>query len=107
MENKTRQRVLQIRRRARQLQKKRENTQMALLSVLCICLTGQIAVLIHATRTPGICTVAAGYGAVLLQNGADAYVVVAVAAFMLGMALAVAGIRWKKRCKNQDETRGV
>ena len=64
-----------------------------------------IGALLSTVQTPGIVSVAEGYGAVLLRDGAGAYVVLGVTAFVLGMTVTVLCIRLKNKSTNRtDET---
>ena len=64
-----------------------------------------IGALLKSVQMPGIVSVAEGYGAVLLRNGAGSYVVLGIAAFVIGVAVTVLCIRLKNKSTNHtDET---
>ena len=48
-------------------------------------------------QEPGISSVAEGYGAVLLRNGADLYVTIGIAAFAAGVVMTIICIRYRKK----------
>ena len=101
MAGKTETRIREIRSRTRQHRKRYE---IRLLSFLMLCslflLTG-IGVLFRRVQTPGIAAVADGYGGVLLRDGAGAYVVIGIAAFVAGVALTAICIRLKSKSANR------
>ena len=69
-------------------------------------LTGTI-LLLRDVQSPGVASVADGYGAVLLRDGAGAYVVVGLLAFALGVLATLLCVRMKnsaaKRMQIDDE----
>lgn len=104
---KTETRMREIRCRTRQY---RERYEARLFSCLTLCslflLTG-IGVLFRTVQTPGIPAVANGYGAVLLRDGAGAYVIVGIVAFVIGVSVTVLCIRLKNKSTNRtDRTEG-
>lgn len=72
----------------------------ASLSLLLICGMG---LLTKGAQTPGIATVHAGYGAVLIHSGVSAYVVVGIIAFAVGVMLSVLCIRLRDRHHNHSD----
>ena len=60
-----------------------------------------MGILLGNTQVAGISSVAEGYGAVLLRSGAGLYVIVGVAAFVVGMTLTVICIRCRKNSGNR------
>ena len=73
-----------------------------------LLLTGTI-LLLNGAQSPGVAAVADGYGAVLLRDGAGAYVVVGLLAFALGVLATVLCVRMKdgaaERMQIDDEER--
>ena len=65
---------------------------LAACSLLLLCC---IALLLNGEQSPGVAAVADGYGAVLLRDGAGAYVVVGLLAFALGVLATVLCVRMK------------
>lgn len=97
MTGKTETRMREIRSRTRQYRKRYETRRLFCLALCSLFLLTAIGVLFRSVQTPGAAAVADGYGAVLLRDGAGAYVVVGIAAFAAGVALTVICIRLKKR----------
>ena len=108
MTGKSETRMREIRTRTQQYRKRYETR---LLSCLIICsmflLTG-IGILFRHLQAPGIVAVANGYGAVLLRDGAGAYVVIGLLAFVIGVSATVLCIRLKNKSTNNrtDRTEG-
>ena len=71
-----------------------------------LLLTGAI-LLLRDVQSPGVASVADGYGAVLLRDGAGAYVVVGLLTFALGVLATLLCVRMKnsaaKRMQIDDE----
>ena len=97
MTGKTETRMREIRCRTRQYRKRYEARLLSCLTVCSLFLLAGIGVLFRSVQTPGIVSVAEGYGAVLLRSGAGAYVIVGIAAFAVGVALTVFCIRLKNK----------
>ncbi len=97
MTGKTETRMREIRSRTRQYRKRYETRRLFCLALCSLFLFTAIGVLFRSVQTPGAAAVAGGYGAVLLRDGAGAYVVVGIAAFAAGVALTVICIRLKKK----------
>ena len=97
MTGKTETRMREIRCRTRQYRKRYEAQLLSFLTVCSLFLLAGIGVLFRSVQTPGIPAVANGYGAVLLRDGAGAYVVIGIAAFVIGVSVTVLCIRLKNR----------
>ena len=107
MTGKTETRVREIRCRTRQYRKRQETRLLSCLTVCSLFLLAGIGVLFRSVQTPGIAAVAYGYGGVLLRDGAGAYVVIGIAAFVIGVSVTVLCIRLKSRAANRtDRTEG-
>lgn len=63
----------------------------------CLFLLAGIGILLGHIQEPGISSVAEGYGAVLLRNGADLYVTIGIASFTAGVVMTIICIRWRKK----------
>ena len=77
-----------------------------MLSSLAACslfLLAGIGVLFRSVQTPGVAAVADGYGAVLLRDGAVTYVVIGIAAFVVGVSVTVLCIRLKNRSASRTD----
>ena len=107
MTGKTGTRMREIRCRTRQYRKRYEARLLSFLTVCSLFLLAGIGILFRSVQTPGIAAVADGYGAVLLRDGAVTYVVIGIAAFVVGVSVTVLCIRLKNRSANRtDRTEG-
>ena len=106
MTGKTETRVREIRSRTRQYRKRYETRLFSCLTLCSLFLLAGIGVLFRSVQTPGIVSIAEGYGAVLLRDGAGAYVVIGIAAFVVGASVTVLCIRLKNRSKNRTDRTG-
>ena len=107
MTGKTETRVREIGRRTRQYRKRYEIRLFSCLTLCSLFLLAGIGILFRSVQTPGIAAVAEGYGAVLLRDGAVTYVVIGIAAFVVGVSVTVLCIRLKNRSANRtDHTEG-
>ena len=101
MTGKTETRVREIRSRTQQYRKRYEIRLLSCLTVYSLFLLAGIGVLFRSVQAPGIASVAKGYGAVLLRDGAGTYVVIGIAAFAAGVALTMLCIRLKSKSTNR------
>ena len=90
-------RVRAIRSRTRQYRARCEARQLSILTACSLLLLAGIGLLLNHAQSSGVATVAGAYGAVLLQGGAGAYVVIGIAAFAAGVAVTVLCVRLKSR----------
>ena len=97
MTGKTETRMREIRSRTRQYRRQHENRVLSSLAAFSLFLLAGIGVLFRRLQTPGVASVAEGYGAVLLRDGAGAYVVIGIAAFAIGVTVTVLCIRLKNK----------
>lgn len=98
MNSRTDIRLREIRRRTHRKRKKREMRALSGLSLLSAMLIFGMGAMLSSVP-PGIVSVSDGYGAILLRQGASAYVVVAIGAFVLGVLLTVLCIRARKNAR--------
>ena len=101
MTGKTETRVREIRCRTQQYRKRYEAWLFSCLTLCSLFLLAGIGVLFRSVQTPGIVSIAEGYGAVLLRDGAGAYVVIGIAAFVIGVSVTVLCIRLKNRSEKR------
>lgn len=101
MTGRTEIRVREIRRRTRRYRRRRENRELFSLTVFGLFLLAGIGVLFRSVQTSGVASVADGYGGVLLQDGAGAYVIVGIVAFVIGVSVTVLCIRLKNKSTNR------
>lgn len=66
------------------------------LSAACLVLMVSIFTLLHQVHLPGLSSVLAGYGSVLLHSGTDAYIVVGVGSFVVGVLFTLLCLRLRK-----------
>ena len=90
-------RVRAIRSRTRQYRARCKARQLSILTACSLLLLAGIGLLLNHAQSSGVATVAGAYGAVLLQDGAGAYVVIGIAAFAAGVAVTVLCVRLKSR----------
>ena len=86
----------EIRRRTRQYRKHQEQAMLAILSLLCLLLSGGMLPLLSCAGMASS-TVPGSYSSVLLHGGASAYVVIGIAAFVSGCAITASCLYMKKR----------
>ena len=98
-------RMREIRSRTRQYRERYETQMLFCLTLCSLFLLAGIGVLLKTVQTPGIVSVADGYGAVLLRDGAGAYVVLGIAAFVIGAAATVLCIRLRNGSANRTDRR--
>ena len=97
MTGKTEIRMREIRSRTRQYRKRYETRLLSCLTVCSLFLLAGIGILFGNVQTPGIVAVAEGYGAVLLRDGAGAYVVIGLFAYVIGVSVTILCIRLKNK----------
>ncbi len=100
MTGKTETRMREIRSRTRQYRKRYETRLFSCLTLCSLFLLAGIGVLFRSVQSPGVASVADCYGAVLLRDGAGAYVVIGIAAFAIGVTVTVLCIRLKNNSTN-------
>lgn len=98
MTGRTETRVREIHRRTRRYRRQHENRALSSLTAFSLLPLAGIGALLQRVQTGGIIsTVADGYGSVLLREGAGAYIVVSLAAFVVGVAVTILCIRCRKK----------
>ena len=90
-------RMQKILHRTHQLRRRRIQRSNFLLSTACLLLTAEIAALLHQRHLPGVSVVLSGYSSVLLHSGTDAYIVVGILSFVIGVLFTLLCIRYKRR----------
>lgn len=96
-------RVRAIQTRTRQYRVRSEARQLSGLTACSLLLLTGIGWLLHGVQSPGVAAVADGFGAVLLRDGTDAYVVIGLAAFAAGVAATVLCMRTKQRTNRRAD----
>ena len=97
MTGRTEFRVREIHRRTRRYRQRYEHRALSSLTAFSLFLLAGIGALLQRVQAGGVSAVADGYGAVLLREGAGAYILVGIAAFAAGAALATLCIRHRKK----------
>ena len=90
-------RLRAIHSRARRYRARSEVRRLGGLTACGVLLLTGAILLLNGAQSPGVAAVADGYGAVLLRDGAGAYIVIGLLAFALGVAATVLCIRLKDR----------
>ena len=103
MTGKTETRIREIRSRTRQYRRRYETRLLSCLKMFSLFLLAGIGILFRSVQPPGVVDTADGYGAVLLRDGAGAYVVIGIAAFVIGVTVTVLCIRLKNKSTNRTE----
>ena len=96
-------RMREIRSRTQRYRKRYDARLCSCLTVCSLFLLAGIGVLFRHVQTPGVVSVANGYGAVLLRDGAGAYIVIGLVAFAIGVTVTVFCIRLKNKSTNRTE----
>ena len=90
-------RMREIHGRTRRYRARYEAWRLSWLAVCDLILLTGIGLLMNTRQSPSVAAVADGYGAVLLQDGAGAYIVIGLLTFALGVAATVLYIRLKDK----------
>ena len=102
-------RMRKIHSRARQYRARCKARRRICLTACALLLLACVGLLLGGAQSPGVAAVADGFGAVLLRNGAGAYVVVGLLAFALGVLATVLCFRRRhgaaERMQSDDEKR--
>lgn len=97
MTGRTEIRVREIHRRTRRYRRRYEKHALYSITAFSLFLLAGIGVLLQHVQVGGISAVTEGYGSVLLRESAGEYIVVGIAAFVVGVALTVICIRCRKK----------
>ena len=103
MTGKTETRIREIRSRTRQYRRRYETRLLSCLEMCSLFLLAGIGILFINVQTHGVAAVANGYGAVLLRDGAGAYVVIGIFAFVIGVTVTALCIRLKNKSTNRTD----
>lgn len=103
MTGRTEIRAREIHRRTRRYRRRHETRVRSSLTVFSLVLFAGIGALLQHVQAGGVSTVTGGYSSVLLRGEAGAYIVVGIAAFVVGVAVTVICIRCKKKAPIQTE----
>lgn len=97
MEDKTELRMKEIRKRTLLYRCRQDRRMVYMWSCFSLLLMAGVGELLRQTGMIGDVAVVGAYSSVLLRDGASIYVVVGIAAFVMGVAITVLCIRLKKR----------
>ena len=103
MTGKTETRMREIRCRTRQYRRRYETRLFSCLTLCSLFLLAGIGALFRRVQAPGIPAVANGYSGVLLRDGAGAYIVIGLLAFVIGVTLIVLCIRLKYKSTTRTD----
>lgn len=98
-------RMREIQGRTRRYRARYEAWRLSWLALCGLILLTGIGLLMNSGQSPSVAAVADGYGAVLLRDGAGAYVVLGIAAFVIGAAATVLCIRLRNGSANRTDRR--
>lgn len=101
MTGRTKMRVREIHRRVRRKKRRRERCVRSCLTVMSLLLLISVTTLVRSVQTPGVSTVSGSYSTVLLRDGAGAYILVGIAAFVLGVIVTVLCVRYREKTERQ------
>lgn len=97
MTGRTELRLREIRRRTRRYRQRREKRALSSLAGCSLLLLASAVMLLQGVQAGGVSAVTEGYSSVLLREGVDAYVVVGLAAFILGVTVTVICARCRRK----------
>lgn len=98
----TARRVVLVKKRAREIRRRRQRREVGSLSALCVLL---LAVLMRTADTvvePGMAAAQGSFGAMLLRQDAGGYVLVGVVAFAAAVLLTAVCMRLRERDKRKE-----
>ena len=95
----TARRVVLVKKRAREIRRRRQRREVGSLSALCVLLLAALMRTADTVVEPGMAAAQGSFGAMLLRQDAGGYVLVGVAAFVLAVALTLLCTRLREREK--------
>lgn len=101
----TEMRIQEIERRTMIKRQKRDSFINAVMSVVCMLILICVGVLMNDVQNYGIADVNSAYGSVLLREGACAYILVGIIAFVIGVSFTVICIRLHGKNKEEKDRR--
>lgn len=102
MEDRTKIRIREIRKRTRRRRCQNEIRILSCLSVLTMLLIAGIRALLADVQTAGIVQVNSAYSSVLIRQETGGYILVGVAAFVVGAAVTVIFVRIRRKMKRRE-----
>ena len=103
MTGRTQLRAQEIRRRTRLYRKRHEKRVLSSLTALSLLLLTGACALLQGVQSGGVSAVTEGYSSVLLREGVDTYILVGLAAFVVGVAATVVCLRCRRKKSDRME----
>ena len=98
----TARRVVLVKKRAREIRRRRQRREVGSLSALCVLLLAALMRTADTVVGPGMAAAQGSFGAMLLRQDAGGYVLVGVVAFAAAVLLTVVCMRLHERDKRKE-----
>lgn len=98
----TARRVVLVKKRAREIRRRRQRREVGSLSALCMLLLAALMRTADTVVGPGMAAAQGSFGAMLLREDAGGYVLVGVVAFAAAVLLTAACMRLHERDKRKE-----
>lgn len=98
----TARRVVLVKKRAREIRRRRQRREVGSLSALCMLLLAALMRTADTVVGPGMAAAQGSFGAMLLREDAGGYVLVGVVAFAAAVLLTAVCMRLRERDKRKE-----
>lgn len=98
----TARRVVLVKKRAREIRRRRQRREVGSLSALCVLLLAALMRTADTVVEPGMAAAQGSFGAMLLREDAGGYVLVGVVAFAAAVLLTAVCMRLRERDKRKE-----
>ena len=98
----TARRVVLVKKRAREIRRRRQRREVGSLSALCVLLLAALMRTADTVVGPGMAAAQGSFGAMLLREDAGGYVLVGVVAFAAAVLLTAVCMRLRERDKRKE-----
>ena len=98
----TARRVVLVKKRAREIRRRRQRREVGSLSALCVLLLAALMRTADTVVGPGMAAAQGSFGAMLLREDAGGYVLVGVVAFAAAVLLTAVCMRLHERDKRKE-----
>ena len=98
----TARRVVLVKKRAREIRRRRQRREVGSLSALCVLLLAALMRTADTVVGPGMAAAQGSFGAMLLRQDAGGYVLVGVVAFAAAVLLTAVCMRLRERDKRKE-----
>ena len=98
----TARRVVLVKKRAREIRRRRQRREVGSLSALCVLLLAALMRTADTVVEPGMAAAQGSFGAMLLRQDAGGYVLVGVVAFAAAVLLTAVCMRLHERDKRKE-----